>query len=159
MKHSLRNTVSVRQSLSNDPNNILDSFQTASNRLKHLKYTIRMPEKTSSGISWNTDKLYYHGLSSDPRPNSYPNRNLIYHSTCFSMLQNEIDQAFIKASSNAQDHGILKTLMPFPIFFINHGISLYLILFMILLSVLFNVFNLIRVRIEIMSSNFKFFLF
>ncbi|CAG9810454.1 unnamed protein product [Chironomus riparius] len=115
---------------------------------KHLKYAIMMPENITASTRWNTDKLYYTGISKEPRNKSLSFKDSLYYSTCFLKLQNEIDQAFIKTVNNGSKVEKLKTLKTFPYpevevdVFMNDTAYGFLILFV--LSMIFSAYVLIK---------------
>ena len=128
----------------------------------HLKYTIRMPDDITASSRWDTDKLYYAGISKEPRPKSLSYKDSLYYSTCFLKLQNEIDQAFIKTVNNGSKVEKLKTLKIFPYpevetdVFVTFAAYWFQLLFV--LSMIFSAKVLIKVRIvdfEVMISNFR----
>lgn len=109
-----------------------------------------MPEDISNGILWNTDKLFYINLSKESRPNSNF-LNSLYFSTCYTKIQNEIDQAYIKLLSNETQFSKLEVLRSFPIpdvviddfiHFVADKIPLLFTCFLV-----YSVFVLIKVRI------------
>ena len=121
-----------------------------------------MPEKVSSFRSWDTDKLYYVGLSAEERDHSFDIQNSMYFSTCFLKLQNEIDQAFIKTVNNGSKIEKLDTIKTFPYpaveidVFVTYAAYGFPILFV--LSMIFSAKVLIKVRIvdfEVIISNFR----
>ena len=73
-----------------------------------------MPDDILDSTRWNTDKIFYAGITKEQRTNSLPPENSLYYSTCFLRLQNEIDQAFIKIFSNGSKVEKLKTMKTFP---------------------------------------------
>ncbi|CAG9810453.1 unnamed protein product [Chironomus riparius] len=115
---------------------------------KHLNYTIKMPEDLIFHETWDTDKLYYVGLSANQRDNSYSIKNSLYFSTCFLKLQNEIDQAFMRTVNNGSKVEKLKTIKTFPYpevevdVFVNYAAYGFPILFV--LSMIFSAKVLIK---------------
>ncbi|KAL7011781.1 hypothetical protein ACKWTF_014451 [Chironomus riparius] len=114
---------------------------------KHLKYTIRMPEDRSNNVIWNTDKLHVTGISNKLRSNLTIQHHSLYNSTCFLMLQNQIDKEFIKIFSNESVINKLETLKSFPIpeasfdEYVDFAVQTPI---MLICSLLFSVFVLVK---------------
>jgi hypothetical protein len=62
-----------------------------------LSYAIRLPETT--GTMWLTDQLYQPSVSKSSRNLTPIPLNPPYYPACFLTIQNDIERAFIKASS------------------------------------------------------------
>ncbi|XP_070500324.1 phospholipid-transporting ATPase ABCA3-like isoform X2 [Chironomus tepperi] len=122
---------------------------TTSSDTKHLKYTIRMPDCTSSHNNWKIIKMDFLEMSTELRPNSLSHPDSIYFSSCFLMLQNEIDHAFIKSVSDGTARiDKLKTLGAF-LYPTGHAdisivTAVYLFPILFVLSVIFPIYELIK---------------
>jgi len=106
-----------------------------------------------SFTTWNTDQLYYVGLSPENRGDSPYIENSIYYSICFLKIQNEIDQAFIRNLKNGFNVAKLDTIKTFPYpsvevdVFVSFSAYGFPILFV--LAMIFSAKVLIKVRIMI----------
>ncbi|CAG9810455.1 unnamed protein product [Chironomus riparius] len=82
---------------------------------KNFSYRILAPQSGSFYYGWDTDILYYISVTYNRRYSgenqaSFP----LYYPSCFLMLQNEIDQAFMKSLKPDMEIVKLETLRYFP---------------------------------------------
>lgn len=107
-----------------------------------------MPENLTATLKWNTDKVHYLKLSKSPRSHSLSHHESLYYSSCYTKLQNEIDQAFISSFSSGS-FTKLKSLKPFPVLDTEQDLyyefRVYIVPVLIVILTVFSVFVFIKV--------------
>lgn len=122
--------------------------------MKHLKYTIRLPQHAGENL-WETDQIYYSSPSRQSRMRyDYPS-DPPYQHECFLMIQNEIDREFIRALKNTTLPSLKLQAFPYPSItedpFLTMAAAIFPVLFV--LCMIMSVKNVIKnITVEIETS-------